>query len=170
MSRTLTDHDSIRRWADEHGARPACVMGTGDGSDVGMIRLDFEGYSGEDSLQQIGWDDWFRKFDESQLALIVDDRGTAPNFNKLVRRDDEDGAGGRNANPTGRSRRQSAAPTGQEEETEEEDDVEDEDELEEQGELDDDDDEFDEDEDSEEEDEDADDKDGVDKDVNRGSR
>lgn len=87
MSRTLTDHESIRRWAEEHGASPACVRGTGGGSDVGMLRLDFEGYSGADSLSQISWDDWFRKFDESHLALIVDDSGRTPNFNKLVSQD-----------------------------------------------------------------------------------
>jgi hypothetical protein len=86
MSRTLTNHDEIRAWAEGHGARPACVMGTGGKDDVGMIRLDFEGYSGEGSLEEISWDDWFEKFDESRLALVVDDRGTAPNFNKLVRR------------------------------------------------------------------------------------
>jgi hypothetical protein len=65
------------------------VKGTGKGDDTGMIRLDFPGYSGEESLQEISWDDWFEKFDESGLALLVQDRtagGTESNFNKLVRR------------------------------------------------------------------------------------
>jgi hypothetical protein len=35
----------------------------------------------------VDWDTWFRTFDDRQLALIVDDRGTAPNFNKLVARE-----------------------------------------------------------------------------------
>jgi hypothetical protein len=89
-SRPLTDHNEIRRWAEERGAHPACVRGTGDGDDVGMIRLDFPGYSGEGKLEEIPWDEWFDKFDESGLALLVQDetaRGQKSNFNKLVSRE-----------------------------------------------------------------------------------
>lgn len=89
-SRTLTDHEEIRQWAEERGAAPACVRGTGGAEDTGMIRLDFPGYSGEQSLEPIGWDDWFRKFDESKLALLVQDEtagGERSNFNKLIGRE-----------------------------------------------------------------------------------
>jgi hypothetical protein len=89
-ARTLTDHDEIRRWAEEREAKPACVRGTGDNEDVGMIRLDFPGYSGGDSLEEISWDDWFQKFDESNLALLVQEgtaNGERSNFNKLVNRE-----------------------------------------------------------------------------------
>jgi hypothetical protein len=54
-----------------------------------MIRLDFPGYSGEGKLQEISWDEWFQKFDEKNLALMVQDmtaRGRKSNFNKLVSR------------------------------------------------------------------------------------
>src|SRR5947209_4029419 len=54
----ITDHEEIRQWAEERGARPACVKGTGRKGDIGMIRLDFPGFSGEDSLQEISWDEW----------------------------------------------------------------------------------------------------------------
>jgi hypothetical protein len=93
MSRTLVDQESIRSWAEDRGAVPASVKGTGGGDDPGIIRLDFEGYSGEESLEPISWDDWFRKFETSRLALVVDDRGSAPNFNKLVSRDGASAAG-----------------------------------------------------------------------------
>src|SRR3954447_21349423 len=89
-SRVLTDREEIRRWAEERGAKPAHVQRTGGGNDVGMIRLDFPGYSGEGSLEEISWDDWFQKFDESGLALLVQDRtasGQKSNFNKLVSRE-----------------------------------------------------------------------------------
>jgi hypothetical protein len=85
----LTDHDEIRQWAEERHAVPSCVKGTGGGDDTGMIRLDFPGYSGGDSLQAISWDDWFEKFDESNLALLVQETtagGAQSNFNKLVTR------------------------------------------------------------------------------------
>jgi ferritin-like metal-binding protein YciE len=86
----LTDHDEIRSWAEERGAEPACVRGTGGKGDIGMIRLDFPGYSGEESLEHISWDGWFEKFDERRLALLVQDTtrsGEASNFNKLVSRE-----------------------------------------------------------------------------------
>jgi hypothetical protein len=85
----LMDHEEIRQWADERGAHPACVKQTGGRGDVGMIRLDFPGYTGSESLQEISWDEWFEKFDENKLALIVQDttgRGQKSNFNKLVKR------------------------------------------------------------------------------------
>lgn len=90
QSRTTTDHNEIRRWAEARGAHPACVKGTGGAKDVGMIRLDFPGYSGGDSLQAISWDDWFRAFDENNLALVYQETtsdGERSNFNKLVARD-----------------------------------------------------------------------------------
>jgi hypothetical protein len=89
-SRTLTGHEEIRQWAEERGATPACVRGTGGAKDTGMIRLDFPGYSGAQSLEPIEWDDWFQKFDESKLALLVQDEtasGERSNFNKLIGRE-----------------------------------------------------------------------------------
>ena len=54
-----------------------------------MIRIDFPGYSGEGSLEPISWDQWFGKFDQKKLALILQDEtsgGEKSNFNKLVAR------------------------------------------------------------------------------------
>jgi hypothetical protein len=88
-ARTITDHDEIRQWAEARDARPACVKGTGGPGDAGMIRLDFPGYSGADSLQPISWDEWFTQFDANRLALLVQDTtasGEESHFNKLVSR------------------------------------------------------------------------------------
>jgi len=55
-----------------------------------VLRLDFPGYSGADSLEHIGWDEWFEKFDENGLALLHQNttaRGEKSNFNKLVSRE-----------------------------------------------------------------------------------
>lgn len=89
-SRVLTDHDEIRRWAEERDARPSAVQRTHTDDSVGIIRLDFPGYSGENSLEEIEWDEWFDKFDDNNLALIVQDKtaeGETSNFNKIVSRD-----------------------------------------------------------------------------------
>ena len=109
-SRTLTDHDEIQRWAEERGAKPSMVGTTHGDEGTGIIRLDFPGYSGEGSLEEIGWDVWFENFDDNKLALVVQDQtagGEQSNFNKLVsRRSAEQGATGRFG-----SRRRTAART-----------------------------------------------------------
>jgi hypothetical protein len=48
-ARLLTDHEEIRNWAEERGGMPAGVKGTGGDGGVGMVRIDFPGYSGEGS-------------------------------------------------------------------------------------------------------------------------
>lgn len=89
-SHILTDSEEIRQWAEERGAQPACVRGTGGKGDIGMLRLDFPGYSGEDSLEPIDWDEWLQKFEERGLGLLVQEKtadGQKSNFNKLVNRE-----------------------------------------------------------------------------------
>ena len=89
-SRMLTDHREIRRWAEERRARPAAVRSTLNDDYIGMIRLDFPGYRGKDSLEEISWDEWFEDFDDRNLALVVHDEaadGELSNFHKLVRRE-----------------------------------------------------------------------------------
>lgn len=83
------NHDLIRKWAEERNARPTRVKRTGSGDDPGILRLDFPGYSGKDELEEISWDEFFRKFDEEGLDFIYQDRtagGEVSNFNKLVNR------------------------------------------------------------------------------------
>lgn len=94
-SKTTTDHNEIRRWAEARNAKPACVKGTGSKGEPGMIRLDFPGFSGSDSLQSISWDEWFRAFDDNDLALVYQDTtadGARSNFNKLVSRSSASGS------------------------------------------------------------------------------
>ena len=72
---------------------PARVKGTGGDDDPGMIRIDFPGFSGQDSLEKISWDDWFQAFEENDLAFLhrdMEQDGRADRFNKLVRRNQAD--------------------------------------------------------------------------------
>src|SRR6185503_17158169 len=88
-AKATTDHEEIRRWAEARGGKPSCVRGTGGGGDTGLLRLDFPGYSGAGSLQEISWDEFFEKFDEQNLALLYQEKtagGQKSNFNKLVSR------------------------------------------------------------------------------------
>jgi hypothetical protein len=87
LSRTTRDHEEIRRWAEERGGKPAHVKRTGSGEDIGILRIDFPGYSGAGSLEPITWEQWFEKFDERNLALLYQEEtagGQRSNFNKIV--------------------------------------------------------------------------------------
>jgi hypothetical protein len=86
---TTTDHEEIRRWVEEHGGKPARVRGTEGGGDAGVLRIDFPGGAGEDQLEHISWDEWFRTFDENKLAFLYQEEkasGEDSTFFKLVRR------------------------------------------------------------------------------------
>ena len=88
-TRTTTDHDEIRGWVEAHGGKPARVRGTGGGDDPGVLRIDFPGGAGDEDLEPISWDEWFQKFDEQQLAALIQERradGDDSTFVKLVKR------------------------------------------------------------------------------------
>lgn len=92
LSKVTTDHEFIRRWAEDRGGKPAAVKRTHEaGKETGIIRIDFPGYSGKDSLEEISWDEFFDKFDSADLAMVYEDEtsgGEKSNFTKLVRRDE----------------------------------------------------------------------------------
>ena len=88
---TTTDHDEIRRWVEEHGGKPVRVRGTDDdGGGTGVLRIDFPGGAGADSLEPISWDEWFETFDENGLAFLYQEEkasGEDSTFFKLVSRE-----------------------------------------------------------------------------------
>ena len=92
-SKTTTDHDTIKTWAEARGGKPAQVSGTErKGDDAGLIRLMFPDakQADDDNLEAVSWDDWFSKFDESELALVYQEHtadGKRSSFNKLVSRE-----------------------------------------------------------------------------------
>jgi hypothetical protein len=113
-ARPLIGHDQIREWAEARRARPACVKRTGGKADPGMIRLDFPGFSGRQSIAPISWNQWFKAFDQNGLALLVQDttaRGQQSNFNKLVSRDSVERNDGRRGNSRSASGRRKPQAT-----------------------------------------------------------
>ncbi|HEX3966851.1 MAG TPA: hypothetical protein VHW70_02685 [Edaphobacter sp.] len=89
LSKTTQDHDEIRRWAEARGAVPAEVASTHKGDEPGILRFEFPKARNrnDDKLQEISWDDFFEKFDESNLELVYQEKtadGEVSNFNKLV--------------------------------------------------------------------------------------
>jgi hypothetical protein len=88
-SHTTTDHSVIKKWVEERGGRPATVKRTGSREEPGILRIDFPGYSGEESLEPISWEDFFEKFDEKKLAFLYQEQtkeGQQSRFCKLVSR------------------------------------------------------------------------------------
>ena len=107
-SKTTRDHDEIRQWAEERGGTPSHVISTGSKDDIGILRIDFPGFSGEGKLEPISWDDFFRKFDERNLSLLYQETtadGQKSNFNKLISGETARKAAGKSG---GRSRAKSA--------------------------------------------------------------
>lgn len=91
-ARATINHDEIRNWVEEHGGHPAIVKRTrgARGEQSGILRIDFPGFSGEDSLEPIEWEDFFERFEQANLAFLyqaASGRGRASRFNKLVQRD-----------------------------------------------------------------------------------
>ena len=87
LSKTTSDHEEIRKWAEERGGKPSHVKSTGSAKDIGILRIDFPGFSGGGSLEPISWEEWFEKFDERNLALLYQEEtaaGERSNFNKIV--------------------------------------------------------------------------------------
>jgi hypothetical protein len=85
-AKTTTDHKEIRKWAEAHGGKPARVKATGRGSDPGILRIDFPGFSGEGTLETIPWREWFDAFEENNLAFLYQDNPRS-RFSKLVSRE-----------------------------------------------------------------------------------
>ena len=88
-AKRTSDIDEIRRWAEERGGKPTAVKATMQKGDPGILRIDFPGYTGEDTLQEISWDEWGRKFEESDLEFLYQDRtedGKESRFFKIVNR------------------------------------------------------------------------------------
>ena len=110
---TTKDHDEIRRWAEERGGQPACVKGTRSGESC-LLRIDFPGGAGSESLDPMSWDDFFQVLDERGLVFLYQDRkadGEQSTFNKLVSPDSVEEKGsrgrGRSSGKSGASARSS---------------------------------------------------------------
>ena len=89
-AKVTTDHDEIREWVEERGGHPARVKGTERGESVGLLRIDYPGFSGEQRLEEITWDEFFEAFEENNLAFLYQDEtkdGKQSRFSKLVDRE-----------------------------------------------------------------------------------
>jgi hypothetical protein len=88
---TTVDHDEIKTWAESRGGRPSIVPtsgGKGKRKPGGILRLDFG--PKEEKFEETTWDEFFKIFDESELAFLYQDKtanGKQSRFNKFVHKD-----------------------------------------------------------------------------------
>jgi len=96
---TLTDHEAIRDWAAARMGFPAVVDTSAESGTQPLLRLVFDQHAYEDNdrperpqnaggYDLVEWDEWFKLFDEPELALVVarDVPGRRENFHEIVRR------------------------------------------------------------------------------------
>ena len=86
-SKATTDHETIRKWAEARDGHPARVKTSGPG---GILRIDFG--EPEESLEEISWDEFFKIFDDNDLAFLYQDTasgGGKSRFNKFIERGSE---------------------------------------------------------------------------------
>ena len=87
MAHTTTNHDLIKRWAEERGGCPTVIQeqaGT-------AVRIDFgrTGKAARPGVAVVGWEVFFDTFEARNLALIYQSRdrdGRVSRFCRLVER------------------------------------------------------------------------------------
>ena len=89
-SNVTIDHEEIKQWVEKRGGNPARVKGTESKKSAGLLRIDYPGFSGEDTLESISWEEFFKAFDQNKLAFLYQDKtadGKLSRFSKLIDRD-----------------------------------------------------------------------------------
>ena len=89
-SKITTDHETIRQWVQERHGHPARVKGPNKSGSIGVLRIDYPGYTGEETLEAITWDQFFEAFDLNHLAFLYQDKtkdGKQSRFSKLIDRE-----------------------------------------------------------------------------------
>ena len=57
----------------------------------GVLRINFPGYGGEDTLEEVSWDEWYKIFKERDLEFLYQDKtaeGKESRFFKLINKKD----------------------------------------------------------------------------------
>jgi hypothetical protein len=85
-AKTTTDHQTIQQWVEERGGTPAQVKNTGTEDEPGVLRIDYPGFKGEDTLEPLEWDVFFEAFEANELAFLYTEDSES-RFSKFISRD-----------------------------------------------------------------------------------
>ena len=90
-SKATTDIREIQQWAETRNGKPARVKSTGtDDEGGGVLRINIPGAPEESILEDLTWDEWFRIFEDCQLAFVYEDQSAAGQDSssyKMMKRD-----------------------------------------------------------------------------------
>ncbi len=80
-SKITTNHQEIKQWAEKYGGKPQIIDDPQALADMPGVRIDFPGKTDDEFLPEtkvrdVSWDDFFKKFEENQLAFLY-----IPEFN-----------------------------------------------------------------------------------------
>ena len=71
--RATWDGETIQKWADDNGLLPATIDSLSDGPDaVGELTFAEPG-GGHGSVRTIDWSEFFERFEDEGLALLIDE-------------------------------------------------------------------------------------------------
>jgi hypothetical protein len=90
--KTTTNHDEIRKWVEKRGGHPAVVSATENKGGGGLLRIDYDEPGGNDDnrLHRVTWDEFFRIFDDNDIAFLYDPEGDS-RFSKFVSKERAEG-------------------------------------------------------------------------------
>jgi hypothetical protein len=91
-AKRTTSHETIRKWVEKRGGHPAVVAATeNNGRSGGLLRIDYDepGGNDDDRLHRITWNEFFKIFNENDLAFLHDPEGDS-RFSKFVEKESAD--------------------------------------------------------------------------------
>lgn len=89
-SKITTDHNKIKSWVNAREGKPAAVKTTSTENETGILRINFPGFSESNNLQEISWDEFFKTFENENLAFLYQEElsgGDESRFFKFVDRE-----------------------------------------------------------------------------------
>lgn len=89
-SKITTDHNKIKSWVNAREGKPAAVKTTSTENETGILRINFPGFSESANLQEISWDEFFKTFENENLAFLYQEElsgGDESRFFKFVDRE-----------------------------------------------------------------------------------
>lgn len=86
MAEVTTNHETIRKWVEKKGGKPAALAPTHQGDEAGIVWIMFPDVpqSEHQALTEITWEEFFKEFEQRKLALLYDEDSL---FSKIIGRD-----------------------------------------------------------------------------------
>ena len=72
-SKVTTDHNKIKRWTEERRGWTATVKDTGQGDNLGVLRIDTQASAAKEHAEKNHLGEFFEAFEENKLAFLYQD-------------------------------------------------------------------------------------------------